>query len=288
MITVTTATELRDVLSAERRAGGTVGFVPTMGSLHPGHASLVERAAAECDTVVASVFVNPLQFAAGEDLATYPRDPDGDARTLEAAGCDVMFLPSEDEMYPRGRSGVLTSVAVAGLSARWEGAARPDHFAGVCTVVAKLFHLVGECRAYFGEKDWQQLAVVARMSEDLSFPVDVVGCPVVREADGLAMSSRNVRLTPDERAAAPVVHRALAAGAASVAGGETDASAVRATMAAVAAEVPAATVDYLEPVDPQTLEPVDRTDRPVRLLAAVRLGSVRLLDNLGAAPGGSV
>ncbi len=287
MITVTTASELRDVLTAERRAGGTVGFVPTMGYLHPGHASLVARAAAECDSVVASVFVNPLQFAAGEDLDTYPRDPEGDARTLEAAGGDVMFLPHEDEMYPGGRSAMLTSVAVSGLSARWEGAARPEHFAGVCTVVAKLFHLVGECRAYFGEKDWQQLAVVARMVEDLSFPVDVVGCPVVREPDGLAMSSRNVRLAPAERAAAPVVHRALRAGADLVADGEADAGAVRRAMAAVVAEVPAATVDYLEPVDPRTLEPVDRTDRPVRLIAAVQLGSVRLLDNVGAAPGGT-
>lgn len=287
MITVTTATELRDVLSAERAAGGTVGFVPTMGYLHPGHASLVERAAAECDTVVASVFVNPLQFAAGEDLESYPRDPEGDSRTLVAAGGDVMFLPSEDEMYPAGRSGIRTTVAVAGLADRWEGAARPEHFAGVCTVVAKLFHLVGECRAYFGEKDWQQLAVVARMVDDLSFPVEVVGCPVVREADGLAMSSRNVRLTPEERAAAPVVHRALAAGAALVAAGEADAAAVRRAMADVVAQVPAATVDYLEPVDPGTLEPVDRTDRPVRLITAVQLGSVRLLDNVGAAPGGA-
>ncbi|MFM7063769.1 MAG: 4-phosphopantoate--beta-alanine ligase, partial [Actinomycetes bacterium] len=163
MITVATAAELRDVLSAERRAGGTVGFVPTMGFLHQGHASLVERAAAECDSVVASVFVNPLQFAAGEDLETYPRDPEGDARTLEAAGCDVMFLPSVDEMYPGGRARMLTSVSVDELSSRWEGAARPTHFVGVCTVVAKLFHMVGVCRAYFGEKDWQQVAVVARM-----------------------------------------------------------------------------------------------------------------------------
>jgi len=285
MITTTTVSELREVLSAERRAGGIVGFVPTMGYLHPGHASLVERAAAECDTVVSSVFVNPLQFAAGEDLESYPRDPEGDARTLEAAGCDVMFLPSVSEMYPRGQSGMLTTVSVSDLSTRWEGAARPTHFAGVCTVVAKLFHMVGESRAYFGEKDWQQVAVVARMVEDLSIPVTVVSCPVVRESDGLAMSSRNVRLTPAERAEAPVVQRALRAGADLVAAGETDAAAVRAAMADVIASVPSATIDYLEPVDPATLEPVDRTDRPVRLIAAVQMGTVRLLDNLAAGPG---
>jgi len=285
MITATTVSELREVLSAERRAGGTVGFVPTMGYLHPGHASLVERAAAECDTVVSSVFVNPLQFAAGEDLESYPRDPEGDARTLEAAGCDVMFLPSVSEMYPRGQSGMLTTVSVSDLSTRWEGAARPTHFAGVCTVVAKLFHMVGESRAYFGEKDWQQVAVVARMVEDLSIPVTVVSCPVVRESDGLAMSSRNVRLTPAERAEAPVVQRALRAGADLVAAGETDAAVVRAAMADVIASVPSAAIDYLEPVDPATLEPVDRTDRPVRLIAAVQMGTVRLLDNLAAGPG---
>jgi len=284
MITATTVSELREVLSAERRAGGTVGFVPTMGYLHPGHASLVERAAAECDTVVSSVFVNPLQFAAGEDLESYPRDPEGDARTLEAAGCDVMFLPSVSEMYPRGQAGMLTTVSVSDLSTRWEGAARPTHFAGVCTVVAKLFHMVGESRAYFGEKDWQQVAVVARMVEDLSIPVTVVSCPVVRESDGLAMSSRNVRLTPAERAEAPVVQRALRAGADLVAAGETDAAAVRAAMADVIASVPSAAIDYLEPVDPATLEPVDRTDRPVRLIAAVQMGTVRLLDNLAAGP----
>ena len=285
MITATTVSELREVLSAERRAGGTVGFVPTMGYLHPGHASLVERAAAECDTVVSSVFVNPLQFAAGEDLESYPRDPEGDARTLEAAGCDVMFLPSVSEMYPRGQAGMLTTVSVSDLSTRWEGAARPTHFAGVCTVVAKLFHMVGESRAYFGEKDWQQVAVVARMVEDLSIPVTVVSCPVVRESDGLAMSSRNVRLTPAERAEAPVVQRALRAGADLVAAGETDAAVVRAAMADVIASVPSAAIDYLEPVDPATLEPVDRTDRPVRLIAAVQMGAVRLLDNLAAGPG---
>jgi pantoate--beta-alanine ligase len=180
---------------------------------------------------------------------------------------------------------MLTTVSVAELSTRWEGAARPTHFAGVCTVVAKLFHMVGECRAYFGEKDWQQVAVVARMVDDLSIPVAVVGCPVVREPDGLAMSSRNVRLAPAERAEAPVVQRALRIGAELVASGETDAAAVRAAMAQVIGSVPSAAIDYLEPVDPATLEPVDRTDRPVRLIAAVQIGSVRLLDNLAAGPG---
>ena len=285
---VTTVADLRAALAPVRAAGRSVGFVPTMGYLHAGHASLVERAAAECDVVVASVFVNPLQFAAGEDLEAYPRDPDGDARTLTVAGCDTMFLPTVDEMYPHGQDHVLTSVAVAGLSARWEGAARPEHFAGVCTVVAKLFNMVGECRAYFGDKDFQQLAVVTRMAADLSFPVEVVGCPVVREADGLAMSSRNVRLSADERAVAPVLHRALRRGAELVAGGERDAAVVTSAMTdevgALPAGSPVVSIDYLEPVDPATLEPVDRTDRPVRLIGVVRIGSVRLLDNLAAVP----
>lgn len=284
MDTVTTTAALRAATDAARRAGRTVGLVPTMGYLHDGHASLVARAAAECDEVVVTVFVNPLQFAAGEDLDAYPRDPEGDARTAAAAGASLMFLPTEAEMYPAGRDAVATSVAVAGLTERWEGAARPEHFAGVCTVVAKLFLLAGPCRAYFGEKDFQQLAVVRRMVDDLSFPVDVVGCPVVREADGLAMSSRNVRLSPSARAVAPVLHRALTAGAAVAATGPVAAGEVRAAMAEVVGAEPDVVPDYLEPVDPGTLEPVATVDRPVRLLGAVRVGGVRLLDNLAAGP----
>jgi pantoate--beta-alanine ligase len=255
-----------------------------MGYLHAGHASLVARAAAECDTVLTTVFVNPLQFAAGEDLATYPRDPEGDALTVEAAGGTMMFLPSDVEMYPAGRDQVFTTVAVSELSARWEGATRPEHFAGVCTVVAKLFNLVGECRAYFGEKDFQQLAIIDRMVSDLSFPVDVVGCPIVREPDGLAMSSRNVRLSSDERAVAPVLYRALQAGAAAIRSGTADAAAAHQIMMNEVASEPSVSVDYLEVVNAATLEPVSKVSGPVRLIGAVTLGAVRLLDNLPTHP----
>ena len=207
MKTVATIAELRALLDAERAAGRTVGFVPTMGYLHDGHASLMRAARIGTDVVVASIFVNPLQFGAGEDLDAYPRDLDRDTAVASDAGVDLLFVPSVDEMYPRP---VLTTVSVAEVSAPLEGAARPTHFAGVATVVAKLFSIVGPCRAYFGAKDFQQVAVVRRMAADLSLPVDVVACPTLRELDGLAMSSRNVYLTPAERAAAPVVYAALA------------------------------------------------------------------------------
>jgi pantoate--beta-alanine ligase len=266
-------------LARSRAAGRTVGLVPTMGYLHDGHASLVERAAGECDEVVVTVFVNPLQFAAGEDLASYPRDPEGDAARAEAAGCTLLVVPDDSEMYPRP---VLTTVAVPDLAGVMEGASRPTHFAGVCTVVAKLFHLVTPDRAYFGEKDFQQLAIVRRMAEDLSFPVEVVGCPTVREPDGLARSSRNVYLTPDEREVAPVLHRALRTGAAAIRTGERDADAVRRTMAEVVRAAPLGELDYVEVADPETLRPLERCDEGARLFGAVRFGRARLIDNVGA------
>jgi pantoate--beta-alanine ligase len=270
------------VLDAERSAGRTVGFVPTMGYLHDGHASLI-RAAAEADhVVVTSIFVNPLQFAPTEDLAAYPRDLDGDLAVAAAAGCAVVFAPSEDEMYPGGRGAVLTTVAVPALASVMEGASRPTHFAGVCTVVAKLFHLVGPCRAWFGEKDYQQLAILRRMAVDLSFPVDVVGAPTVREPDGLAMSSRNVYLTPEEREVAPVLQRALQAGAAAIAGGVTDADDVRATMADVIRSAPLGELDYVEVADPDTLAPLEAAGPDARLFGAVRFGRARLIDNISA------
>ena len=209
MKTVTTVAELRSLLDDARRQQHRIGFVPTMGYLHAGHLSLIERAAAECDTVVTSIFVNPLQFAPGEDLEAYPRDPEGDSAKAREAGTDVLFVRG-GEMFPDGCRGARPHVE--GLSAAMEGASRRTHFGGVCTIVAKLFNVVGECRAYFGEKDYQQLVIVRQMARDLSFPVEVVGCPIVREPDGLAMSSRNVYLTPDERAEAPVLRRALLAG----------------------------------------------------------------------------
>lgn len=277
---VTTVAELREVLTAARGEGRRIGFVPTMGYLHDGHLSLVRRAAGECGVVLASIFVNPLQFGVGEDLDAYPRDLERDRALAEEAGVDLLFVPSGVEMYPEL---VATTVTVAGVSERFEGASRPTHFAGVATVVSKLFNISGPCRAYFGEKDFQQVAVVRRMVSDLSIPVEVVACPTVREDDGLAMSSRNAYLDADQRAAAPVLHRALTAGAARIERGAADAEEVRAAMAEVVASEPLAEVDYLEVVDPETLEPIGSlpplAGRPLRLLGAIRIGTTRLLDN---------
>lgn len=283
-----TVAELRSVLDAERAAGRSVGFVPTMGYLHEGHVSLMRAARRETDVVVTSIFVNPLQFAANEDLEDYPRDLERDCTLAAGAGVDLVFVPSVDEMYPDPVPGGLlaTTVSVAGVSEGLEGASRPTHFAGVATVVAKLFSIVGPSRAYFGEKDFQQLAVVRRMVADLSMPVDVVGCETVREDDGLAMSSRNAYLSPEERAVAPVVHRALRAGAAVILAGERDPAAVRAAMAAVVAGEPLGELDYAEVVQaadlsvPPTLDPAE-VSGDLRLLAAVRFRSTRLIDNLG-------
>jgi len=270
----------RAALDVARADGHVVGFVPTMGYLHDGHRSLLDAAREDCDVVAVSIFVNPLQFGAGEDLAAYPRDLDRDLRLCADAGADWAFVPEAAEMYPG--TPTLTTVAVAGVSEPMEGAHRPTHFAGVATVVAKLFAIVGISRAYFGEKDWQQLAVVRRMAADLSFPVEVIGCPTVREDDGLALSSRNTYLTPAQRAAAPTVHRALEAGVAAVKGGERSAAAVRAAMHAVLDPVAEAEVEYLEVVDAATLARVDPLAGELRLLAAARFGRARLIDNEGA------
>jgi pantoate--beta-alanine ligase len=276
--TLHTIAELRPVLDGERAAGRSVGLVPTMGYLHDGHLALMRRARAETDVVVASIFVNPLQFGAGEDLEAYPRDLDRDGRLADAAGVDVLFVPSADEMFPEP---VLTTVSVAQVSEPLEGAARPRHFDGVATVVAKLFAIVGTCRAYFGEKDFQQLAVVRRLARDLSLPVEVVGCPTVREHDGLALSSRNSYLTPDERDAAPVVYRALRAGVAAILAGERDPVAVRALMGQIIEAEPLAQLDYAEVVDTDSLRVPDSLVGNLRLLAAVRFGRARLIDNVG-------
>jgi pantoate--beta-alanine ligase len=272
--------DLRAVLDQVRAAGLTVGFVPTMGALHEGHLSLIRRSAAECDVTMVSVFVNPLQFGPGEDLATYPRDLEGDRRLAAAAGADVVFAPTVAEMYPEPTS---TTVAVDGPLDVLEGASRPGHFAGVATVVAKLFSLAGPCRAYFGEKDWQQLVVVRRLALDLSFPVQVVGCPTVRDADGLACSSRNARLGAEERQAATVLHRALAGAASLVEAGERDPDVVRRRMAEVVASEPLVRLDYGEVVRAADLAPIDRLEGDLRLLVAARVGATRLIDNVGVA-----
>jgi pantoate--beta-alanine ligase len=282
LTTVTTIAGLRAHLDPLRAQRQTVGFVPTMGYLHDGHASLIRAARAADDVVVASIFVNPLQFAAHEDLDSYPRDLAGDSALAEASGCAVLFAPTTAEMYPEP---VLTTVSVREVAAPLEGRSRPTHFDGVATVVAKLFSIVGPCRAYFGEKDFQQLAVVRRMAQDLSLPVEVVGCPTVREPDGLAMSSRNAYLTADERAAAPVVHRALQAGLAALERGVRDPAAVRAEMAALVDAEPLAELDYAEVVDAATLQVPDPLAGTLRLLVAARFGGARLIDNVGATVG---
>jgi pantoate--beta-alanine ligase len=230
--------------------------------------------------VAITIFVNPLQFAAGEDLDAYPRPLERDLELAGGAGAAVAFTPDTAEMYPVPTA---TTVHVEGLTGTMEGASRPTHFDGVTTVVTKLFSIAGPCRAYFGEKDFQQLAVVRRMAADLDLPVAVVGCPIVREPDGLAMSSRNVYLSPEQRAAAAVLHRALEAGAASVAGGERDPAAVAARIAEVVAAEPLAALDYAEAVDPDTLTapPSLEPGREARLLVAAGLGRTRLLDNVG-------
>jgi pantoate--beta-alanine ligase len=275
---VTTVAMLRNIVDKARRGGARVGFVPTMGFLHQGHVSLMDRARQDTALVVSSIFVNPLQFAVGEDLSTYPRDLEQDTSMAEAAGVDVLFVPPVEEMYPRE---VITEVAVAPLARLWEGATRPTHFTGVSTVVSKLFNLVGPCSAYFGEKDFQQLAVIRRMVSDLSFDVEVVGCPIVREADGLALSSRNTYLDADERSAATVLRRALDVGLSVIESGERDPDRVGAMMTAVVDAEPLAQLDYAAAVDAASLEEPVELSGEVRLLVAAQVGRPRLIDNDG-------
>jgi pantoate--beta-alanine ligase len=278
----TTIESFRSALDAERGRGRTVGLVPTMGYLHGGHRSLIDAAVASNDVGALTVFVNPLQFAPGEDLATYPRDLGRDLAVAREAGVGHVFAPDASEMYPEP---IATTVSVSGVSEPLEGSSRPTHFDGVATVVAKLFSIAGPCRAYFGEKDFQQLAVVRRMTRDLSIPVEVVACTTVREHDGLAMSSRNVRLTPAEREAATVLLRALEAGRRAIEGGRRDPASVRRTMREVVSEQPLADLDYAEVVDASTFQTPDPLHGELRLLIAVRFSTVRLIDNIGVRAG---
>jgi pantoate--beta-alanine ligase len=253
-----------------------------MGALHEGHRSLLASARDRTGFVAMTLFVNPLQFAAGEDLQTYPRSPEADLEVAEREGCDVVFHPSVAEMYPEGEPEV--SVDPGPLGDRLEGAERPGHFRGVLTVVAKLFVLAGPCRAFFGEKDAQQVALIRRMVRDLDLPIDVVACPTVREPDGLALSSRNARLSEAERAAAPVLWQALGDGRGLVERGVHEATRIREEMAGVVASQPLANLGYAAVVDLETWEDVERIRRPVRLLIAARIGSTRLIDNATASP----
>jgi pantoate--beta-alanine ligase len=276
MRVVRTVTELRQQLSPARRAGSRVGLVPTMGALHAGHLSLIRAAAAECDVVVVSLFVNPAQFDERSDLDRYPRSERRDAELAAAAGADVLFAPSAQEVYPHG---FATAVEVTGVSERLEGASRGGgHFRGVATVVTKLLCMVGPDDAYFGQKDAQQVLVVRRLVTDLNLPVRIVARPTVREPDGLALSSRNALLSADERLRALSLHAALQTAGALAAAGELSAAAL---VAAAERELRAgdAELDYVALVDPDTFEPVSRLDGEALLAIAARVGAVRLIDN---------
>jgi pantoate--beta-alanine ligase len=274
---ITGIAALRRELSARRAHGSSIAFVPTMGFLHEGHLALVDRARATCDVVVMSVFVNPLQFGAGEDLERYPRDLERDAALAESRGVDILFAPGGDEMYPSGPS--LTRVVAPGLEDRLCGAFRPGHFEGVLTVVAKLFHIVQPDVAVFGQKDLQQSVLIRRMVQDLDMPLRVEIAPVVREADGLAMSSRNVYLSPEERTAALSLSRSLAAAQAAFAAGETGPEALAGAARLILAAEPGVSIQYVEVVDTATLHTPRQARRGDAVAVAAHAGATRLIDN---------
>ncbi len=269
--------EMRGIVERAKAGGLTVGLVPTMGYFHEGHLELMRRARAECDLVVVTLFVNPTQFAPGEDLEAYPRDFERDRGLAEGVGVDYVFAPEADEMYPAGSS---TRVEVEGLSGVMCGRARPTHFSGVATVVCKLFNIIPAQKAYFGQKDAQQVAVVRRMAADLDFPVSIVPVPTVREPDGLAMSSRNVYMEPDEREQAVALSESLAAARELVESGERDAGAVAAAMRDVFARYPAVELEYISICDNIFLRPLDELEGQVLVAVAARVGRARLIDNM--------
>jgi pantoate--beta-alanine ligase len=275
MKTVSAVAELRQSLAPLRAKQRTIALVPTMGALHAGHLSLVRAARQRADCVVVSIFVNPTQFAPHEDLAKYPRNLERDAELLGAESADLLFTPQVEEIYPPG---AITWVTVEGLDARNEGRMRPGHYRGVATVVAKLFNIVAPDVALFGQKDAGQLALIRRMTHDLQYPIEIVGCPIVRESDGLAMSSRNVYLSKTDRQRALALHCALEAAKSAFAAGARDANTI---VAAAAAEFRAAhiTPDYIELLDPGSLEPMTAVNQPALLAVAAKIGDTRLLDN---------
>jgi len=278
--TIRDRASLKAAVAAFRAAGARIALVPTMGALHAGHMALIEAARRPGVRVVASIFVNPRQFGPGEDLSRYPRREAGDARMLTDAGCDILWAPPVEEMYPVG---FATTVSVGGVSEGFDGAARPGHFDGVATVVAKLFNQVVPDIAYLGEKDFQQLAVIRRMVADLDMAVEIASVPTQREDDGLALSSRNVYLLPDEREKAVALPRVLGVAARAIGRGDDPAATLadaRATLESAGFEV-----DYVELADAETLEPTPAADRPRRLLAAARMGSTRLIDNIAIEQG---
>lgn len=273
---ITTVDGVRKQVKEWRKEGLSVGLVPTMGYLHEGHKSLIDKAVAENDRVVVSVFVNPIQFGPTEDLASYPRDLDRDAELCEKAGANVIFHPEDSEMY---FDDFCTYVDMDDLTKGLCGKTRPTHFRGVCTVVSKLFHIVAPDRAYFGQKDAQQLAVIRRMVRDLNFDIEIVGCPIVREADGLAKSSRNTYLNEQERKAAVVLNQSLQAAQDLYENGERSAAVLSAAIREKLAAEPLAKPDYVEIVDWNTLEPVETIQDSVLMAIAVYIGKTRLIDN---------
>lgn len=271
-----TVEAVRQWVGAQRAGGRPIHFVPTMGYFHEGHLSLMRRARADDGAVIVSVFVNPLQFGPQEDLAQYPRDFERDRQLAESVGVEAIFAPDVAEMYP---AGFQTEVRVKELSKPLCGKSRPGHFEGVATVVLKLFQMVMPDRAYFGMKDYQQLRIIQQMVRDLHLPVEIVPCPIVREPDGLAMSSRNVYLSPDARAAATVLYRSLQWAQAQYAAGERDADKLRTGVYEQIAAEPLARIDYVEVVDAETLQPIERIERPALVALAVFFGRARLIDN---------
>lgn len=273
---VHTVEEVRGQVKEWRAAGLSVGLVPTMGYLHEGHKSLIDRAVKDNDRVVVSVFVNPMQFGPTEDLASYPRDLNRDAALCEAAGADLIFNPEPENMYSNDFSSFIDmSTLTKGLC----GKSRPIHFRGVCTVVGKLFNIVQPDKAYFGQKDAQQLAVIRHMVNDLNFNLEIVGCPIIREADGLAKSSRNTYLSPEERQAALILSKSLERGRELIEAGERDAETIKQAVTELIQTEPLARIDYVELVDWNTLEPVERIEGPVLNAIAVYIGKTRLIDN---------
>ena len=268
--------EVREQVRQWRKEGLSVGLVPTMGYLHEGHKSLIDKAVQQNDRVVVSVFVNPIQFGPGEDLATYPRDLERDAALCEAAGASLIFHPEKENMY---FDDFCTFVDMDGLTKGLCGKTRPTHFRGVCTVVSKLFHIVQPDRAYFGQKDAQQLAVIRRMVRDLNFDLEIVGCPIIREEDGLAKSSRNTYLSQEERAAAGIMHKGLLRGEEMIRNGERDASVVIREITGIIESEPLAKVDYVEVVDFDRIEKIDAIEGNVLAAVAVYIGKTRLIDN---------
>lgn len=269
--------EMKFKIQEIKKTGKTIGFVPTMGYLHEGHKSLIDRAHKENEIVVVSVFVNPTQFGPNEDFEKYPRDEKKDSQLCEQAGCDVMFIPEPKDMYPEGYN---TYVDVLGLTEGLCGASRPGHFRGVCTVVLKLFNIVKPQRAYFGQKDAQQLAVIRRMALDLNLDVEIVGCPIVRESDGLALSSRNVYLSADERREALVLSRALQEVKKLIEEGQNDVFTIKEKMIRMINAAKYSQIDYIEFVDNRSLKPVEKVKGEILVALAVRIGKTRLIDNM--------